>query len=123
MLRLGVALVPIRARALSLLADSQPLLRAVSVPYRYLLALQGVIDRVRAKLAFHDSRRFRHLVEQTFHFSGQPTHLPEDFTRLRRFDPGGLGIWYLARGGRQARLEDLCQQAIALRGFGTPRPI
>jgi hypothetical protein len=85
--------------------------------------LGHVADRLRAKFSFHDSRRYRALVGQAFQLSGLAIGGPQVFARLRRLDSDGLGIWYLAQGGRQPRLEEVCRKAIALPGIGLPRAI
>jgi hypothetical protein len=80
-------------------------------------------DRISAKLAFHDPTRYRALVHQAMESAGVSLASPATIHKLRRLDPDGLGIWYLARGGRQPLLADLCRKAIALPGLGPPRAI
>jgi hypothetical protein len=85
--------------------------------------LSSIRDRISAKLAFHNSHLYTSLAARAFRHAQQPNPDSLMLRRLRQIDPAGLGIWYLAKGGEQPRLDDLCQRAIELPGIGPPRAI
>lgn len=95
----------------------------LSLDSRIRRAFSRGVDRVLAKLAFHDPERYRTLLERSCMLAGG-TIPSADFVRsIRRLDPHGLGVWYLARCAGTRRLTELCRRAVATPVSGPPRPV
>jgi hypothetical protein len=86
-------------------------------------AITHLEHRIRAKIAYHHCSTYLALVHRATGGAGAVLTGPMILQKLRRFDPDGLGIWYLAHGGSGVRLDDLCRKAIGIPGLGPPRPI
>lgn len=76
-----------------------------------------------AKLAFHNPRNYRQLIERSCALAGDTMPSGEFLRTIRKLDPHGLGVWYLARCASTGRLTELCRRAVATPGAGPPRPV
>ncbi len=90
-------------------------------------AIGRLVDRVLAKLAFHDARRYRMLIERVArlaapHDADSARHAESLATLARKLDPEGIGVWYLARIDAAPTLAATCRHALNVRG-GPPRPV
>jgi hypothetical protein len=94
-----------------------------SIRARIVRACLRVVDRVRAKLAFHNSNRYRELVKNACGFARDADLSPQFVQLIRKVDPHGLGIWYLARCVGTNSLVELCRRAFATPGTGPPRTV
>ncbi len=89
--------------------------------YRTLDAPRRLFDRVLAKMAFHNRREYRELIQRACDHVGEPKLSADSIRTIRRLDPQGLGIWILAGIQGQPRLADLCRHLIRSPGIGPPR--
>jgi hypothetical protein len=87
-----------------------------------------IADRILAKFAYHDSTRYRELIRRAATHIGplaeyDATELNALVREVRRLDPGGLGVWYLAHTPRELDLTELCRCALAAPRAGPPRAV
>lgn len=95
----------------------------LSLPLRFRRACRRLVDRVLAKLAFHNSDGYSELLERACALAGETNRYGEFLGTVRKLDPHGLGVWYLARCAGTRRLTELCRRAVATPGAGPPRPV
>ena len=80
-------------------------------------------DRVRAKFSYHDSGRYRELIGRAAAHLGPGVELDSLVRDIRKLDPSGLGVWYLARIPRGPNLIESCRHTLLTARPGPPRAV
>ncbi|MBI3464817.1 MAG: hypothetical protein HY000_17450 [Planctomycetes bacterium] len=93
-------------------------------PIRWLRdTCRRLADRVGAKFSYHDSRRYRELIRRAAAHIGPGVEIDSLVRDIRKLDPSGLGVWYLARSPRGSDLVELCRRTLLTPHAGPPRPV